>query len=191
MFKVQPRLPFSPRPEKIAPTVLLAALHPCMESIAEEAAAQHAHVAVTKTAPALETQQLDNSAEEAAIDEVRDTLDKFDAEHPHTGPLHVYLLDGQSAALMDQENGDTPVKALVNAAMRDPRRTIAALMPQDETYKVADDISPSTLLRQLANTILSTEGITVLVGKAAFESFIKDPDAYLAAQAINKGTVDA
>lgn len=177
MFSLsQPKPAAAPQ---VAPTLLLAGLTPACEAIAQDAVKQHKHVALT-TVAALETQQLDHSAEEAALDEVKETLDKYDEEHPHTGPLHVYLLDGAGAAVMDQEGQDTPLKALVNAALSDPRRTIAALMPEDVNYKQTDDIAPSQLLRQLADTILSTESVVTLVGKAAFEAFVADPEGYLA-----------
>jgi hypothetical protein len=171
-----------------APTLLVTGLTPSTESLATHLARRYEHIGVESyqdviasqqaaLKSSLETQQLDHSAQKAALDEVQETIDKYDEDHPHTGPLHVYLLDGQGKALMDQETEDSPLKALVNAAMRDPRRTVACLMPEDATYKEADDISPSTLLRQLADTILSTEGVTILVGKEACESFLQDPSA--------------
>lgn len=180
MFQLASKNPPVASEAPVAKTVVLAAFTPAMESLADSLAQTYPHVAVAKTVAALETQQLDHSAQMAAIDDIKDTIDKYDEDHPHTGPLHVYLLDGRGAALMDQEDGDTPVRALVNAAMRDKRKIVAALMPEDVKYKSSDDIMPSTLLRQLADTILSTENITVLVGKEAFESFLANPEIVLA-----------
>jgi len=159
-----------------SPTIVLAGLTPVTEALAQSLAKRYTHV-TTATAVALETQQLDHSAELAAEEEVKDTVDKYDADHPHTGPLQVYLLDGQGAAVMDQASEDTPLQALVNAVIRNPRRTVAALMPEDENIKAIEDIPPSLILRQLADTILTTEGITTLVGKEAFEAFVKDPSS--------------
>jgi hypothetical protein len=170
-----------PKKQAVPTTIVLAALTPAMESFAGDIIKTHPHVAVAKTVAALETQQLDHSAELAAIDEVKDTLDKYDEEHPHTGPLHVYLLDGQGKAVMDQEGEETPLKALVNAALRDKRRVVAALMPQDVNYKEVGDIPPAQLLRQLADTVLAMESIPVIVGKAAFEAFLANPESVVPA----------
>lgn len=176
MFQLQQKQPKAPAPKAaVAHTVILAAFTPSMESLAADVIKSHPHVGVAKNVAALETQQLDHSAEIAAMDDIKDTLDKYDEDHPHTGPLHVYLLDGQGAALMDQENGDTPLRALVNAALKDKRKLVAALLPEDHSVSQVEDLNPSTLLRQLADTILSTESITVLVGKAAFEAFVTNP----------------
>jgi hypothetical protein len=190
MFQLRPQTPaLPPKKQAVPTTIVLAAMTPAMESLALAVAKEHPHVVVAtadkhytytpigKDGVALETQQLDHSAELAAIDEVKETLDKYDEEHPHTGPLHVYLLDGQGKAVMDQEGEQTPLKALVNAALRDKRRVVAALMPQDVNYKEVGDIPPAMLLRQLADTVLAQESIPVLVGKAAFEAFVAAPES--------------
>jgi hypothetical protein len=175
MFQLTPkRAPVAQPAAPVATTVVLHGLSPSMESLI-------ADLPYVKSAQAydlaLETQQLDHSAQQAALDEVNDTLDKYDEDHPRTGPLHVYLLGNPSAANFDQDNETTPMKALVNAALRDKTNVVAALLPEDETvFKVAD-IPTSLTLRQLADTVLATESIPVLVGKAALESFLKDPTA--------------
>lgn len=127
--------------------------------------------------PAVESQQLDNSKRTAELDEMRDTLSKYDEEHPHTGPLHVYLLDGVGVATMDQD-AQSSLRALVSHVLNCPHRTVAALLPEDSRVAKLEEISPSTMLRQLADTVLSTEGLTVLVGKQAFESFLANPEAH-------------
>lgn len=161
-------------PAAIVPTtVVLSAFAPSQESYLAELPTRFPGVEVIAGA-ALESQQLDHSAQQAALDKVIDTLDKYDEDHPHTGPMHIYLLDGQGLAGGDPQ-GEGTLRALVNSAMNQPYRTVAALMPEDRTITKAEELAPSTLLRQLADSVLSTEGVTILVGAAALEAFLVNP----------------
>lgn len=154
-------------------TVKVLAFAPSLESYLSDLSTRFPGVAVG-TGPSLESQQLDNSAQQAAVDQVLDTLDKYDEDHPHTGPVHVYLLDGQGLSAGDPQ-GEGTLHALVNAALNTPHRTVAALIPEDATVRRVEDLEPSTLLRQLAESVLSTEGVTLLVGREALEAFLANP----------------
>lgn len=179
MFQMTPKHPSFVPAETVAPvrtTLVLHGLTADLESLVKT----HPYAATAQAyQAALESQQLDHSAQQAAEDEVEDTLDKYASDHPRTGPMHVYLLGNPGAASFDQDHETTPMKALVNAALRNKSKLVAALMPEDETVFQIADIPLSLTLRQLADTVLAQESIPVLVGKAAFESFIQDPAAYL------------
>jgi hypothetical protein len=148
-----------------------------LEGYVESLRAEYPHVQFG-LAPALETQQLDNSAAKAAEEEAEETIAKYAADHPHTGPLAVFMLDGKGAGSMDEE-GDGAMRAMISSALLNPLRTVACLIPEDVKVTTPDDISPATMLRQMVDTVLSTEGITVIVGRAATESFLADPDGYM------------
>jgi hypothetical protein len=177
MFALTPKhsLPVKAQPaEPVQTTIVFHGLIAGLESLIQ----QNPHMATEATyQAALESQQLDHSAQQAAEEEVADTLDKYATDHPRTGPLHVYLLGNPGAASFDQDNETTPMKALVNAALRSKSKMVAALMPEDETVFQVADIPQSLTLRQLADTVLAQESIPVIVGKAAFEAFMEDPSS--------------
>lgn len=124
---------------------------------------------------ALESQQQDEAAKQAALDEVKQTIAQYDKDHPATGPLHVYLMDGKVAASTD-DDGSAMMRALVSRALTAPSRTVAALLPEDTSCTSVDDLSPGSMLGALAATVLAVEGLTLVVGQAALESVL---DAHL------------
>lgn len=160
-------------PAAVETTVRVLAFAPSLENYLSTLPSRFPGVLIGQ-GPSMESQQLDNSAQQAAVDQVLDTLDKYDEDHPHTGSMHVYLLDGQGLSAGDPQ-GEGTLHALVSAALNDPRRTVAALVPEDASVSKIEDLAPSTLLRQLAETVLSTEGITILVGREALETFLANP----------------
>lgn len=184
MFQMTPKYAVpvkAPAIEPVQTTIVLHGLTAGLESLVQA----YPHVASAKAYQAtMESQQLDHSAAMAAEEEVADTLDKYASDHPRTGPLHVYVLGNPGAASFDQDNETTPMKALVNAALRNKSKVVAALMPEDASVFQIADIPPSLSLRQLADTVLTQESIPTLVGKAAFESFIKDPSMVVSLEKI-------
>lgn len=163
-----------------AVSLVLTSFTPAMEEAAKEYASRYSHVAALPFSPkaAVESQELDHSAELAALDEVRDTIDKFNEEHPYTGASQVYMLDGEQTAYMDPEGNQTAMRALVTAALNNKSKVIAALLPTDTKVSHLGQIPMALTLRQLGESMVSMENVTVLVGKAAFESFLKDPEGY-------------
>lgn len=123
----------------------------------------------------LETQQLDNSEKMAVMDRIKETINNYDNKHPHTGPTHIYLLDGRGMGNAD----DGVVDALITSSLRNPGSTLAALIPEDTRYSKPDDLSPSTMLRQLADRVLASEGVRCVVGKAALEAFLQGDDHFV------------
>lgn len=164
-----------------AVSLVLTPFTPAMEEAAKEYASRYPHVVALPLAPkvAVESQELDHSAELAALDEVRDTIDKFNEEHPYTGASQVYMMDGEQTAYMDPEGNQTAMRALVTAALNNKAKVVAALLPTDTRVSHLGHIPAAFALRQLAESMVSMENVTLLVGKAAFESFLKDPEGYL------------
>lgn len=177
MFSMTPKYAApvkTPDDAPIRTTIVFHGLTPGLESLLQS----HPHTASVEAYQlALESEQLDHSAQLAAELEVQDTLNKYASDHPHSGPMHVYLLGDPSAPSYDRENETTPMKALVNAALRNKSKIVAALLPEDETVSKVADIPNTLSLRQLADTVLAQESVPVIVGKAAFEAFLKDPDS--------------
>lgn len=123
----------------------------------------------------LETQQLDNSEREAMMDRIKSTINDYDNKHPHTGPTHIYLLDGRGLGNAD----DGVVNALISSSLRNPSHTLAALIPENTSYASPDDLSPSSMLKQLANRVLASEGVRCVVGKRALEAFLDGDEQYV------------
>ncbi len=174
-------------PFKAVPSMTLAITAPHLSGLVADLQSRMPHIAFVQTA-ALESQQQDAADRQAAIDSVEKTIDEYDNEHPHTGPLHVYMLDGKGAVGMDDES-ESALRALMHSAINSPTRTIAALMPEDNTVTKKEDLSMSTMLRQLADSVLSTEGVTLLVGKAALEAYLENPSTVNFKQATD-GLID-
>lgn len=125
--------------------------------------------------PAMETQQLDNSEQEAIMDRIKSTINDYDNKHPHTGPTHVYLLDGHGMGNAD----DGVVTALIASSIRNPDHTLAALIPENTSYTKPDDLSPSSMLRQLANRVLDTDGVRCVIGRHALEAFLAGDESFV------------
>ena len=123
----------------------------------------------------LETQQLDNSEREAMIDRIKSTINDYDNKHPHTGPTHIYLLDGHGMGNAD----DGVVNALIASSLRNPSQTLAALIPENVNYTRPDDLSPASMLRQLADQVLASEGVRCVVGRKALEAFLEGDEQYV------------
>jgi hypothetical protein len=124
-------------------------------------------------APGMETQQLDNSEKQAALDGIKETIVDYDNKHPHTGPTNVYLLDGRGMGNAD----DSVVNGLIAASLRNPSNTLAALIPEDVRVAKPDDLSPSSMLKQLADSVLSSDGVRCVIGRHALEAFLKGDES--------------
>lgn len=160
---------------KAAPGPIIATQHivtlaPSNESYVDSLRAQFPEYSFGAQ-PAVESQQLDASEKQAAIDDMQNTLDGYLKSHPHTGPMNVYLLDGKGVAGMDEQN-EGPLRAVVAQVIADPSHTVAALLPEDQSITKAEDLSPSSMLRALAETVLSVESATLLIGREALESYL-------------------
>lgn len=91
----------------------------------------------------METQQLQVAQRQAMIEGVKNQLAEYADKHPATGPVHIYLLDGKALASGDPDAQAT-LNALASSALADPKRTVAALLPEDPASQDAPESNPAT-----------------------------------------------
>lgn len=175
------RTRFNRPPEKPVTYPVTVIAPAALESFVEDMRKHFPQLSITQGNPSLETQQLDNSRARQEEEAIVDVVQKHhDHEKPITGPVQIFLLDNKGVVSNDDGAESTTLKALINATLSDPTRTVAALMPESTHVNHPDDLAPNTLLRQIAGTVLSTEGVTTLVGLEALSAFLRNPQSHMA-----------
>lgn len=92
-------------------------------------------------AAALESQQLDQKKRDEMLTDVQDKINQMFTGAKKTGPVQVFLLDGKGLAAGNSTSQAT-MHALAHAVLTDPKKTLAAFLPETQGQDPADTEEP-------------------------------------------------